>query len=336
MTPVGSTPKEVDGKSKPIMNSNVAIEMGFALGKLTSARVLAVLNSAFGDPDGLPFDIKHKRWPITYSLGPDVTKKEIDAEKAKLKLKFVQALKGFIGAKEAPAQPTFKEVQPKIGKAFYFKDGELLGHSKQLGGDMKMPFRKVLYLRIIPAKPLVRPLSEKVLASNVGKYGSFGGETGAFMVRNDWGIGVLEPAGNTTNVDSITQYFYTGEIWGINADIVRQGERGEEQWLISHSTEKAFAETLYHGLEFMRSVGIALPVKVIAGLTGVKDRRLVVSGATLGLYGRMTTDGVEHVAILHNDSLETQDKFLLAFFEKIFDQTGNQRPHKLCGFPPDR
>jgi hypothetical protein len=77
VTPVGSTPKEVDGKSKPMMNPNVAIEMGFALGKLTSARVLAVLNSAFGDPDGLPFDIKHKRWPITYSLGPDVTKKEI-------------------------------------------------------------------------------------------------------------------------------------------------------------------------------------------------------------------------------------------------------------------
>ena len=65
VTPVGNGPATVadDGRSreaKPLMNPNVAIELGYALARLTDARVLMILNTAYGNRDGLPFDIKHK------------------------------------------------------------------------------------------------------------------------------------------------------------------------------------------------------------------------------------------------------------------------------------
>jgi hypothetical protein len=176
------------------------------------------------------------------------------------------------------------------------------------------------------------------MVTNVGKYGSFGQTAGgAFLLRNEWGVAAFEPAGNTGNIDSILQYFSNGEIWGINADIMRQGNRGDESWYLATMSEHAFAETLFHALDFIKNTSkVELPIRVVAGVVGFKGRRLVVPGTTIGSYGRMMTDGVEYEAILHDDSLDAQDKLLLALFEKIFDQSGQPRPEKLGGFPPDR
>jgi hypothetical protein len=60
VTPVGKTPDIAGNEGvkpgRPLINSNVAIEHGFAV-------VLGVLNQAYGKPEDLPFDITHKRWP---------------------------------------------------------------------------------------------------------------------------------------------------------------------------------------------------------------------------------------------------------------------------------
>ena len=60
VTPVGRGPDrpDKDGKPqnpKPLMNPNVAIELGYAYGKLNTESFLAVLNEAYGDVDSLPF-----------------------------------------------------------------------------------------------------------------------------------------------------------------------------------------------------------------------------------------------------------------------------------------
>jgi len=50
-------------------NPNVLIELGYALAAMGDCRLIGVMNVA-GRPGGdeLPFDLKHRRWPITYSL----------------------------------------------------------------------------------------------------------------------------------------------------------------------------------------------------------------------------------------------------------------------------
>ena len=63
ITPTGATP---DGKKKT-PNPNVLIELGYALKSLGPQRVVLVANGAGGfRPEDLPFDLRHRRGPITY------------------------------------------------------------------------------------------------------------------------------------------------------------------------------------------------------------------------------------------------------------------------------
>ena len=53
-------------------NPNVLIELGYALKSLSDGRLINVMNTAFGEPEGnLPFDLAHKRWPLQYALSSD-------------------------------------------------------------------------------------------------------------------------------------------------------------------------------------------------------------------------------------------------------------------------
>lgn len=61
-TPVG---EKAEGRAaKKLINSNVAIEYGYAHHALSDARILMVQNTHFGERDDLPFDLKHKGGPI--------------------------------------------------------------------------------------------------------------------------------------------------------------------------------------------------------------------------------------------------------------------------------
>lgn len=344
VTPVGAGPDiqtpEGAKPGRPLMNPNVAIELGYALHRLTDTNAIAVLNLAYGGPECLPFDIKHKRWPVTYRLVDGATKQEILAQRKILKDQFVTALKGFLKT-PAMTAPVFEPYEPlyiKEPDKFFFGEGQCLGHSRQMQADMFMPFRDVLYLRVMPTEPLPRLLSERTLLNNVGIFGTFGQtRSGAMVMSNELGVATFEPAGNTDRLDAILQYFPTGEVWGVNADIMRQGEQGQHRWYLAESCERAFAETLFHIIEFMTKVSnVKFPIRVIAGTTGLKDRTLTISGHPVGAHGRFWTNEVRHEATLPDSSLKSQDAFLIKLFEKIFDQTGSARPQGLFGFPPHR
>ena len=81
VTPIGAAPSKDGEKPKPLMNPNVAIELGYAFGKLGSDCFLPVLNLAYGDERTLPFDIIHRRHPITFNLNGNATREEIEKQK---------------------------------------------------------------------------------------------------------------------------------------------------------------------------------------------------------------------------------------------------------------
>ena len=56
---------------KLLPNPNVLLELGYAAAKIGWERVVLVSNTAYGDPDRLPFDLKHRRFPITYKMNAD-------------------------------------------------------------------------------------------------------------------------------------------------------------------------------------------------------------------------------------------------------------------------
>jgi hypothetical protein len=217
-----------------------------------------------------------------YHLPERAGKDEVAAENARLVAKLAEALGAFKPVAAAAPPPAFQETPAKIGKAFFFGDGEIWAHSKHDKAEFVMPFRSVFYLRVIPTKPLVRPLPLDLLLERARRYGAFGSNVGVYIRENDYGVIIINPAGSTANIDSLTQYFRNGEVWGINADVLRQGEHGQERWLISHGVEHNTAESLNLYFEFLRDVSkIVPPYTVEAGLHGVKGRNLVNTGAVI-------------------------------------------------------
>jgi hypothetical protein len=212
------------------MNPNVAIELGYALKSKGTDHVLMVMNGHYGKRADMPFDLGHKGGPIMYNLAPDATAQQIDTEKRKLVAVLVDALREYV---PKPVVVPFESMKPKIGQGIYFDDGEVLGEDTGLSEKTKwvMPFRKVLWLRLSPGTSLPHPLPIDVLTGNVGRFGPFGIPQGYERVRvNNYGVGCFTPAGNTNNIDAISQYTRDGEIWGINADYLRQGEMGQTSW----------------------------------------------------------------------------------------------------------
>ena len=69
---VGSTD---NGRLLP--NPNVLIEYGWALSTIGHSRIIPIMNAAYGDvsAETLPFDMRHLRRPITYSLAKDASPK---------------------------------------------------------------------------------------------------------------------------------------------------------------------------------------------------------------------------------------------------------------------
>jgi hypothetical protein len=70
---------------RSLLNPNVTLELGCALSSLGDRRILLVMDAAYGDGKELPFDLTHKRHPITFSSKAKDMKKEESTLTAKLK-----------------------------------------------------------------------------------------------------------------------------------------------------------------------------------------------------------------------------------------------------------
>jgi hypothetical protein len=149
--------------TKRLINANVGIEYGYALGKLGDGAILMVQNRHFGERDDLPFDLKHKAGPIQYALRPNATKAQIATEKARLRGEFVTALRPYLSrAASAPAS-TFPETPSTTSPAFFFDPSEVLARIGVKNVD-EIEYRfaepQAFYLRLIPTK--ARPTSLKM------------------------------------------------------------------------------------------------------------------------------------------------------------------------------
>jgi hypothetical protein len=66
--------------SRPTPNPNVLIELGYAMKSLGPDRIVLVMNTAYGGPEQLPFDLRQKR-VLTFSLLPDITDRKPERQK---------------------------------------------------------------------------------------------------------------------------------------------------------------------------------------------------------------------------------------------------------------
>ncbi len=90
---------------KKLINSNVAIELGYALHARTDKNVLLVFNRFYGTHEDLPFDLRHKGGAVDFNLALDAGREAIEAQGKALKDRFSLALKPFLESGQQPKQP---------------------------------------------------------------------------------------------------------------------------------------------------------------------------------------------------------------------------------------
>lgn len=87
---------------KYVPNPNVMAEFGYALRVRTHSAIMTIMNTAFGPPEALPFDMGHLRYPIQYSARSDVTDAERRDARVKLSNRIEERLKLQISATPVP------------------------------------------------------------------------------------------------------------------------------------------------------------------------------------------------------------------------------------------
>jgi hypothetical protein len=75
-----------------VSNPNVLTERGYALKSVGGERMIAVMNTAYGSPDKLPFDLKSIRWPLLYNLTSTSSPEQRKATEDKLVSELVNAI----------------------------------------------------------------------------------------------------------------------------------------------------------------------------------------------------------------------------------------------------
>jgi hypothetical protein len=328
VTPVGKSIKKERGRRpRAIMNPNVAIELGYAIKALTWSSCLGVMNLAYGNVDDLPFDIYRTRsWPVTYTLSEDASNEEIASAKKGLAESFYLRLRPFLSKLPQKDEEKFERIAAARPPAFWFDAGTSLG-TRGDDRSFAMSADSVLFLRLIPTDPMQKLIPHDLAGRMASKYGSFEVNGNLYILRNDDGAAICSLGDDGHVVENIAQYFNNGEIWGLNANLLRLGSRGKSKYLIMPHVEEVFRVQLPRFLQCMlKEENAKLPITIIGGVAGVKGQMLAWNGVGESGYSKMIRDSVEYERKLNSDDRQAVDQYLLGLFEAIFEASGKPRP----------
>lgn len=334
VTPIAST-----DRGKKVINPNVAIEYGFALALLGDASIITVMNLHFGSHEELPFDIRHKGGPVTYHLAPNAEKNEREAQKKKLVGGLVSALRHYVQS-SAPIEPVlFSRMRSHDSKGLLFDWSTELANSGP--HTPRQPHflgeGSYIYLRVSPKYQLGKPLDLAAMKFAQSQLGSFSTsdsvpyQSSAWHRENNWGIISFRlTASEDQEIESLSQCFRSGEIWGFNTYALRRGSG--EGYLNTTSVERTFVGALNRYVVFLcDQMSIQFPLHVEAGAVGVLNRVITWANGIVDSNLKIASEDVIHAATLGNR--DQVDGFLLEFFTKIFLAAGRERPANLNGFP---
>jgi hypothetical protein len=329
--------KRADGRPTP--NPNVLIEYGWALRALGFGRMLAVMNSAYGETtaESMPFDMKHLRFPIVYNCAANASPSVINAEVEKLATAFVEAIGNILGSDEfkegsskTSERPKFVPLSPKDGMARFREQGESLGvqssdvlnsFAESLPKPVTLREGSAFWLRVMPvyapertwSQPQIMEVvrnSRRILLPLGEGYRNF-----EFFRAGDGAGTYAKPFSGEEETRAAIMVFKTGEVWTIDtypAQVISKDQRS-----ILYPPQY-FVHALESIVDFMRRLGVDGKLRWQAGLEGIKHLRMKTpSGRSVGhfLNDTVTKDGT----LLDGEPPEVN---LKPFFDEIFAEAG--------------
>lgn len=335
----GRPPPNPDGR--PLPNPDVLIEYGWALSTVGRSQILSIMNTAYGEVsmETLPFDMRHLRHSLQYSLLESATADEKAEVRKKLVREVCRAISEILAhiVKTAPlAEPArHTPIASTFNPSTFLEKEEALSAYGSFGRDRQkllLPDNQHTYLRLMPinvAEPIGSKLANELLAQ--GKVRPLGDTHGGlYQGRNRHGA--FMAIHRDASVIGLTQLFLNKELWGIDAhgidkeDCIRSSD--VDFGFISRTyLEEAYLVTLSSYLRFCRGgLDLGAPLRMIAGLTGIQGYRMTPpSGMTLDGFNRFggeaVKDNIEYTAIIEDLSAKPIE-ILLPFFEHIRNECG--------------
>jgi hypothetical protein len=346
VTPIGSVTATDSGKK--LINSNVAIELGYALKTLGWENVISVLNLHYGRHEDLPFDLRHKGGIVTFNLNPEADSTAIKQERKQLKGALVSKVKHAIQTPINVAAPEFVPMPTRGTRARYFAMGEALV-TEGIGAN-KTEYRyttdRLPYLRLLPTSQLPE-LSVTELRVRAQSAPMLSSDQYPRVARNGYGAIAFQKEGK--ELTSSTQFFSNGEIWMIGTPTLILDDPpfdAVKNWPYPLMWSLHLEQAYWDGMRaFLGVFGVASKLQsswnVEMGLAGLNSVHMVVPNDQFPRVGRHIGPTYEP-EIWHRSQLLAGaggakiDESLLAFFAQVYDRFGEARPSNCWGFPPSR
>lgn len=285
---------QIVSEEKPVKyspNSNVVIEHTHALDFHGVGRIIAVANEAYGGPlkeDSLPFNLRHRKWPIRYRLGPETTPEEKQAARKQLIADLAGAIRLIL------AQPIpLPHKNPFVGTNFMPSEFARQAQSRDLivdgpyGEEMQpysIPEGRAITLRLQPTETPTRfetegEAFEAALRGHLRPMAPFE-TTGQSPARNAMGAIVYEAPRNG-RLFSLSQLFLSKEIYGLDAGAAGTASQpaagGAYAVFQIERVEESYALTLQNYLRFARTtLELPLPWRISVGAYGIHN--LTIAG----------------------------------------------------------
>jgi hypothetical protein len=321
------------GANRPTPNPNVLIEYGYALKHHTHSRIINVMNAAYGAPPDiqLPFDLQHVRFPIKYELREDADEAARLKQRTQLVKRFELALRDIFKSADykatLPKPPAFIPKTPMDGEARFRSAHDPLGNVVHPLESLGLPPQDTpsillcpgpaCWFRIFPAFDPGRKWRTQELLPRLGSLTTL--KLARMMATNE-GVRGFDGVGHFSRLPyesarSLIYAFKTGELWIIDAWISRVPDYVELH-------EFAWIEGLDKCASWLDNIGCTGPYKFIAGMEGIKGRRLTMPAQQRG-FGVSVADSVVHTGTFSLG--ESASDALEPFFGDVWDAFGMHR-----------
>jgi len=313
-------------------NPNVMIEYGYALKSIGPEKILAVMNTHFGEPVELPFDMRHRRFPLSYNIAPDADVLTRQHIRQQLTTDLRNAIEAILAHR--PVAPTVPP--PPFERRNSFDHGAIFEPVNQLfpmvrgttQTDMRFPEGPKMFLRLMPREAVLamgRSEALDVLENTdlwplgSSRYKAWGTATNRLGVCQL----ALHPRDDSL-IGAITQLHLNQEIWGVENYILTYSEVREKAGfgnvIPDALVKRIFTEALERYLRFAsQCLLLPLPYVVIAGLVNIE-------GYTISLeHNQVSAPILDRTIIrefLIEDVTTAPNELLRPFFSALYDAVG--------------
>lgn len=314
---------------RPVPNPNVLIEYGYALRELGDERIIAVFNEEFGNREDLPFDIRHRRWPLPYRTAGAGTGEEAQRvrrhERKKLANELVKVIKHLVRNTGKRAENPNSDVDRPLVAQFPLDSEILLQNSGERLRIRKSGAKILLNIRSVGSSLSLTQADAQSLALRNLKPLAWRRLTGWSPARTSEGAALVKhPGGNGGSVEFASILMRDGSLYGIDCHHVgRHGDsRIKEPFLLINLVEEILTDGLRNFLDVARDdLSLALPLDTGVALEGVRNYLVVARDLYPAPQGTLLVERIESRFQVTNYAADPAE-LLRSFIEKVYDEAG--------------